>query len=108
MLRKIDTNIWVDEQPLKFWQLEIGTRMTIIRLSSGELIVISPIQVDEKTIQEINEIGNVGFIIAPNLFHHLFVSEFKDIYPEAKLWIAPGLELKRADLKCDRLMNEGV
>ena len=106
MLKKIDANLWVDEQPLKFWQLEVGTRMTIIRLETGELIVISPIQVDEKTIEQIDKIGKVAYIIVPNLFHHLFVAEFQAIYPEAKLWIVPGLEGKRPELKSDRIMNK--
>lgn len=85
MLREIDRNIWVAEQPLKYWGLEVGTRMTVIRLTNGELIVISPIKVDETTIHQINEIGDVTFIIVPNLYHHLFVSEFKAIYPKAKI-----------------------
>ena len=83
MLIKIDVNLWVDEQPLKYWQLQVGTRMTIIRLKSGDLIVFSPIQVDKKTIEQINEIGKVAYIIIPNLYHHLFVAEFQAIYPEA-------------------------
>ncbi|BAZ14066.1 hypothetical protein NIES4071_59060 [Calothrix sp. NIES-4071] len=44
MLREIDNNLWVAEQPFKYWGLEVGARMTVIRLISGELIVISPIQ----------------------------------------------------------------
>jgi hypothetical protein len=39
MIKKIAQNIWVKEQPLKYWGLEVGTRMTIIRLSNGELII---------------------------------------------------------------------
>lgn len=106
MLRNIDNNIWVSEQPLKYWGLEVGTRMTVIRLKTRELIVISPIKVDKITIDELNEIGLVHFIIAPNLYHHLFVVDFQAFYPEAQLFVAPGLELKRMDLKADRVLNE--
>lgn len=107
MLREIDRNIWVAEQPLKYWGLEVGTRMTVIRLTNGELIVISPIKVDETTIHQINEIGDVTFIIAPNRYHHLFVSELKAIYPKAKIWVAPGLESKRRDISIDQVLNQG-
>jgi len=106
MLRKIDVNLWVAEQPLKFWKFEVGTRMTIVRLKNGNLIVFSPVQVDEETIQQIDEIGKVSYIIIPNLYHHLFVAEFQAIYPEAQLWTVPGLELKRPDLKSDRILNK--
>lgn len=67
MLRKIDNNIWVGEQPLKYLGLNVGTRMTLIRLATGELIVISPIQVDNTTINQLNALGDVSYIIAPNL-----------------------------------------
>ncbi|MDY6899760.1 MAG: hypothetical protein SWZ49_17030 [Cyanobacteriota bacterium] len=54
MLKEVDKNIWVAEQNLKYWGLEVGTRMTIIRLENCELVVISPIKVDNKTINQIN------------------------------------------------------
>ena len=104
MLKKIDHCIWVVERPLKYWGLEVGTRMTIIRLRSGELMVISPIAVDSITVRAIDEIGRVNFIIAPNLYHHLFVAEFQEFYPQAKLLVAPGLEIKRPDLKVDGIL----
>ena len=105
MLKEIDNDIWVGEQPLKYWGLEVGTRMTVIRLTTNELIVISPIHADNTTIHQLNEIGNVAYIIAPNLYHHLFVSGFKVIYPEAQLWISPGLDSKRPLLSADRVIT---
>jgi hypothetical protein len=105
MLRKIDNNIWVAEQPLKYWGLEVGTRMTVIRLTSGELIVISPIQSDKTTIEQLNEIGNVAYIIAPNLYHHLFVYDFKSIYQKAQLWVVPGLVSKKTELCFDKVIT---
>ena len=106
MLKEIDRNIWVSEQPFKFFGLEVGTRMTAIRLGNGELIVISPIDVDEITIQQINALGNVTTIIAPNCYHHLFLSTFKSVYPHAEIWVAPGLDSKRPDITIDRILDE--
>jgi len=36
--------------------------------------------------------------VAPNLLHHLFVAEWQQACPDALLYVAPGLETKRADL----------
>lgn len=107
MLEKIDTNIWVAEQKLKYLGLEVGTRMTIIRLKNGELVVISPIKVDEETINQIKTLGKVSIIIAPNLYHHLFISDFKSVYPDAQIFAAPGLESKRQDINFDRIIHQG-
>lgn len=107
MLKKIDKNIWVAEQNLKYLGLQVGTRMTIIRLKNCELVVISPIKVDKETINQINELGKVSIIIAPNLYHHLSISDFKSIYPDAKVFAAPGLDSKRQDIHFDKIINQG-
>jgi hypothetical protein len=101
MLRKIDRNLWVVEQPFKYFGLEVGTRMTIIKLSTGDLVAISPIKIDPAIIEQINRIGKVKYIIAPNLYHHLFIKDFQSIYPNAQLWATSGLANKRSDLAID-------
>lgn len=106
MLRAIDIDLWVAEQPLKYFGLEIGTRMMVIRLNHGELVVISPIRPTAKTIHPLNELGTVRYIIAPNLYHHLFLSQFKQHYPEAELWATSGLEHKRPDLVINQVLSE--
>lgn len=70
MLRAIDADLWVAEQPLKYFGLEVGTRMTVIRLNDGKLMVISPICPEEKVIHQLNQLGKVSYIVAPNLYHH--------------------------------------
>ena len=107
MLKKVDKNIWVAEQNLKYWGLEVGTRMTIIRLDNDELVVISPIKVDNEAVNQINEIGQVRIIIAPNLYHHLFISDFKTAFPDAQIFAAPGLDSKRQDIDFDKIINQG-
>ena len=79
--------------------------MTVIRLTNGELVVISPIQVNNATIQQLNEIGDVKHIIAPNLFHYLFLSNFKAIYPKAKLYATPDLKSKRPEISIDQVFE---
>ncbi|NEQ95762.1 MAG: DUF4336 domain-containing protein [Cyanothece sp. SIO2G6] len=102
MLRNIDVNVWVAEQPQKYFGLEVGTRMTAIRLSEDKLLVISPIQTDDRMAAALNQIGTVSYIIAPNLYHHLYVDQFKQIYPQAQLWSPAALREKRPDLSIDK------
>ncbi|MGB3299764.1 MAG: hypothetical protein WBA76_15970 [Phormidesmis sp.] len=42
-LREIDKDIWVIEQPLRYFGLSVGTRMTVVRLTNCKLAIISPI-----------------------------------------------------------------
>jgi hypothetical protein len=104
LLTKVNDCIWLAEQPFQYFGLSVGNRMTIVRLNGNDLAVISPIKIDSidsSVIDEINNLGRVSYIIAPNLFHHLFIRDFQNIYPNAKLWAIAGLELKRPDLKID-------
>jgi hypothetical protein len=105
MLREIDQDIWVAEQPLRYFGLSVGTRMTIVRLADRELAVISPIQISDAVVSQLDELGTVKHIIAPNLYHYLFIDHFKAIYPKATLWAAPGLEAKKPELSIDQIIG---
>lgn len=102
----ITTNLWATTQPIRFLGLKIGARMTIVRLSSSELLLISPISLSEGDRLALNELGTVRHIIAPNLFHHLFVGQARALYPQATVWGVEGLAQKRPDLEFDALLNQ--
>jgi hypothetical protein len=105
-LQKITANIWIAKLPLRFLGLSVGTRMTIVRLRDDRLVVISPIKLNPELIRQIDALGRVCLIIAPNRYHHLFAKEFKQQYPEALLWAARGLQEKRPDLPIDRIIED--
>jgi hypothetical protein len=79
--------------------------MTVIRLANNELVVISPIQIDDEIACQLNEIGVVSHIITPNLYHYLFAANFQAFYPDAIFWAVPGLETKKPDLPIDRIIK---
>jgi hypothetical protein len=97
-LRALAENIWVAERRQRFYGLEVGTRMTVIRLTDGSLLLHSPIRLRDEVCRELDALGRVRFAVAPNRVHHLYAGKVAETYPEARLWIAPGLERKRPDL----------
>ncbi len=100
MLEAFAKNIWVAKQKQKFFGLEIGTRMTVIDLNGqGDLLIHSPIGLTKELKAEIDKIGTVQFIVAPNKLHHLYIQDFRDAYRKARVYLAPGLSSKRPDLK---------
>jgi Domain of unknown function (DUF4336) len=101
MLKEIDRNLWVVERPFKYFGLEVGTRMTIVRLNTGDLVAISPIKIDRETSEQIDLLGRVKYIIAPNFYHHLFIQDFRSSYPDAQLWATSSLAEKRPELAID-------
>ena len=97
-LRELAKNLWIAERSQRFYGLEVGTRMTVIRLADGSLLLHSPVQLDSELRRELDAIGRVRFTVAPNRVHHLYAGEVAKAYPEARLWVGPGLERKRPDL----------
>jgi len=98
MLRALSTDIWVAERPQRFYGLEVGTRMTVMRLRDGSLLLHSPVRIDPDLGRALDAIGRVRFVVAPNRVHHLYAGRVAEAYPDARLWVAPGLERKRPDL----------
>ena len=97
-MRRLDTDLWVTEAPLRFLGLEVGARMTVVRLPDGRLWLHSPTPATPELVEEVRGLGEVAFLIAPNKFHHLYVGEWKQRFPDAEIHVAPGLESKRSDL----------
>jgi hypothetical protein len=98
MLERITDDIWVEHRPLRFFGVETGTRMTVVRLADGGLFVHSPVALDAPTRAAVDALGPVKAIVAPSLFHHLYAGQWAEAYPNAPLRACPGLEKKRKDL----------
>jgi hypothetical protein len=97
-LRQLAENLWDAERRQRFYGLEVGTRMTVMRLADGRLLLHSPVALTPELRRELDAIGRVSFAVAPNRLHHLHAGEVAKAYPGAQLWVAPGLERKRPDL----------
>ena len=68
------------------------TRMTIIKLDSGELWVHAPIAPTRECVRLVKQLGYpVKYIVlATTLYEHkVFVAPFTRKFPEAELWIVP-------------------
>jgi len=103
-LRQLAPGLWTAEGqadakiPKFLRKYDFSTRMTVIGLADGGLFLHSPIRLSGGLRAELDKIGNVRAIVAPNKAHHLFVAEYAAAYPGARLYGAPGLPNKRKDL----------
>ncbi len=105
-MQQIHSDLWVTDSPLRFLGLEVGARMTIVRLPGPKLLLHSPITATPDLVQEVKALGPVAYVVAPNRLHHLFVDEWQRVCPDALLYAAPGLDTKRADLVIDGVLGD--
>ena len=101
----IKDQIWIIEYPVRYAGIDLFGRMTIIKLDNGELIIHDPCKINELVKNEIGKIGEVKYIVAPGSYHHLFVTEFQQKYPNAETFLCPGLERKRPDIKFEWILG---
>ena len=90
--------IFIDEIPLRFFGMQLGTRMTIIKLKNDKLFLHSPTKLNSNLIKQLDDLGNVSFIVAPNKLHHLFLNSYVKQYPKAIFYATPALVKKRKDI----------
>lgn len=104
-LRPVGGELWHCTMPFKLLGAEFGARMTVVKLPSQKLFIHSPIALDERLKKNIVALGEVAILVAPNCFHHLFLKQWQDAFPEAKTFVAPGLPEKLKGLKHDGIIE---
>ena len=67
----------------------------------------SPIALTSELAEELEKLGEVRCLVAPNKLHHLFLTEWAERYPGARLHAAPGLAKKRPDLTFSAELGDG-
>lgn len=105
-LEPFGDGIFTTHRPQRFLGIECGTRMTVVRLSGGGLFVHSPVALDPDTRAAVDSLGPVVAVAAPSLYHHLYVGEWREAYPDAEFWACPGLDRKRPDVAWTGILGD--
>ncbi|WP_417308006.1 hypothetical protein [Devosia sp.] len=87
-LRALAENLWVVDGTIQMPPGPLPRRMSLARLTSGDLVVFSAIAVDEGAMVEIAALGPPKFLVVPNAFHRQDAAQWKSRYPEMRV-IAP-------------------
>jgi hypothetical protein len=69
--------------------LPFTTRMTVVRLSDGELLLHSPVRFERKLADQLEKLGRVRHLISPSQFHYAHIGEWADAFPDAIAWGSP-------------------
>lgn len=102
IIRQLTPTVTIFSRPFKRWGFfPVGGRSTAIKLKNGDVWVLASTTLDAPTKSTIDGMGNVKYIIGPNIEHNVFLGEFKQAYPDAKLIGVEHLVAKRKDLHFD-------
>ena len=108
MLQAFAENIWIAEGPIAdVAGFRYPTRMAVIRLADGGLLVWSPTALDGELMAAVRALGPVRHVVAPNALHHLHLDAWQDAFSPVRFTAPPGLRKKRPDLRFDDELTDG-
>ncbi len=100
MLQALAEELWGWDYELRMpGGVILPSRACIVRLAGDRLVVISPPDLDDAGWQQLEALGDVAYLVAPNCFHHLYIRPAAERYPQAEVHVAPGLPAKRPNLR---------
>jgi len=95
--------VWIATSPVRILGMPFSATMTALRLGDGALLLHSPGPMTPERLAEVEALGRVAHLYAPNAFHHLHVGAWAERFPGARLHAPAGLARKRPDLRIDRV-----
>lgn len=98
-LKPVAGDVWIADGPEIRMQagplaMPFSTRTTLIRLPDGGLWVHSPIAPDPALFAEIEALGPVRWLVAPNTLHYWWIPDWKARYPAAAVCAPPAVAVK--------------
>ncbi|MCA1424349.1 SDR family oxidoreductase [Bradyrhizobium sp. NBAIM16] len=110
-LSQVTDDIWiVNDKPISAAGLQLPVRMTVIRLSNGDLVLHSPVRYSPGLRQELERLGTIRYLLAPNIAHWMFLPEWQRQLPQAAIFAARGLaargQVRAAGLRIDRELGD--
>lgn len=91
MLTQHGAHLWSARHVFKVRGLAISSRMTVVRLENDQLWLHSPVPIPEVLRVELKSMGQVRWLVAPSRAHDLFLNQARVAFPDAEVWLAPGL-----------------
>jgi hypothetical protein len=96
-LKPVAENIWIVDGPeISFYKMPFPTRMTVIRLKTGDLFIHSPTPLTVTLKTEIDALGTVRHLISSNFIHYWWIGEWGEHYPDAIKWASPKVRPRAA------------
>jgi len=100
VIRKLTENITTLSAPFfRFGHIKVGGRGTLVKLPSGGVAVFSPVALTPEVKETVSALGELKYIAALDMEHHIFLGAWNKEYPNAKVLAPEGLLEKRQKQK---------
>lgn len=100
VIKEITPDVYTFSRPFSrfFGLFPMGGRSTAVKLSNGSVWVVASTPLSPETKKTVEALGPVQYIMAADVDHHFFLTEWVNAYPDAKVIGMEGLpEKKKAE-----------
>ena len=104
-MQKLADNIFLQRHPLSLMGCRMGRNVTLIRLSSGQVIIHSTANFSDAERSEIDALGEPGWLVEATNFHDTNTLTGQECFPNARLLVPSGFPLR--DRVDSRNITEG-
>lgn len=104
MLTKLTDDLWCVEHNFKIGGAPFSSKMTLAWVKDA-WVALSAVPLSPELLLEVRKKGEITHIIAPNNFHHLFITDLLSLFPDAQLYIPKSLQKKRPDLNVSAYLD---
>lgn len=110
-LKPVADDLWiVDSGPLRALGIPLPVRMTVVRLSNGDVWIHSPTRFDEALCGAIETLGPIRHLVAPNVAHWTYLKAWQDRCAGATTWGAPNLserkQVRNSGVRIDKVLAD--
>jgi hypothetical protein len=98
--------IWIGERELWFGGVRLRSRMTVIRVADGRLWVHSASEPTPELCAELDRLGEVGWVVVPNRYHHIHAAAMKARYPNAQVIGPASAKLRNKGVALDVAIDD--
>lgn len=96
LLQPLAEHVWTDAEPMRFYGLPIGRRVTVVRQAAGGLIVFSPLRWSAARQAELEALGRVDLMIVANRWHDRYFDEYLPRLPRCRFAANPAVRANHA------------
>lgn len=102
-MKHIAENLWLLTYPLRLFGADLHRNVSIVRLSSGKLIIHSTGPFSRKDAVAISALGEPGWLVEGMLCHDTFSQEGREMFPDLS-FLAPRGFSERVNFAADPLL----
>lgn len=89
-MRELTDGLWCIDHDFQLMGAHVGLRTTILRLSTGQILLHSPGALSAADVADIRALGPIAGVFAPNAMHHMFLRAAHEALG-GEIWVSAGL-----------------